>query len=348
MTNKNFDNNDPCFRPEAAVGTEETPGTPGASESRENKNLLSPRGRIGRRTFAKVWLGTGFANYLLMELGGYGGTPTEFLLTFAVSIFLAVLAVFGTVKRCRDAGIETAWVILALVPIINIGLFFYLVWRPAKDAGRAAKPQTHETRPDDYFAQETDHLLEVLRTPDENGEVALNDEIEAAIRKTEDDARTVCTAWDKGEREARWVRETVGKIRAVLRSLLPKGLAGIDGSFALSAVLFVYSFFFLLVGGFALDWLFEISWGVWLSFFLGLTGLIWWIPFGAILMAVLVCWYLAEVRDWWWICAIAFSFPTLTLVAVEGLGVTASDALNNWPKVRAAFALKWREWFGRR
>lgn len=137
MTNKNFDNNDPSFRPEAAVGTEETPGTPGASESRENKNLLSPRGRIGRWTFALVWITATILNTFLIELSNIFVEPNEAMILLAVIVAVGLVSVFAAIKRCRDAGIATAWAMLAFLPLFNFLLFFYLVWKPAKDAVRS-------------------------------------------------------------------------------------------------------------------------------------------------------------------------------------------------------------------
>lgn len=145
MTNKNFDNNDPSFRPEAAVGTEETPGTPGASESRENKNLLSPRGRIGRWTFALVWITATILNTFLIELSNIFVEPNEAMILLAVIVAVGLVSVFAAIKRCRDAGIATAWAMLAFLPLFNFLLFFYLVWKPAKDAVRSEQSGRRET-----------------------------------------------------------------------------------------------------------------------------------------------------------------------------------------------------------
>ena len=120
MTNKNFDNNDPSFRPEAAVGTEETPGTPGASESRENKNLLSPRGRIGRWTFALVWITATILNTFLIELSNIFVEPNEAMILLAVIVAVGLVSVFAAIKRCRDrdrlghAGVPAALQLPAL------------------------------------------------------------------------------------------------------------------------------------------------------------------------------------------------------------------------------------------
>lgn len=354
MANKNFDNNDPSFRPEAAVGTEETPGTPGASESRENKNLLSPRGRIGRWTFALVWITATILNTFLIELSNIFVEPNEAMILLAVIVAVGLVSVFAAIKRCRDAGIATAWAMLAFLPLFNFLLFFYLVWKPAKDAVRSEQSGRRETptanRPA-RGARTDETVVNVWDCDwDRDSEAARRLPVPPAssVSASSLDERVRESGRLQGEWEAERANAFMDGIGARLKSLFPGLAGGGDCSGPEAALIGVYLLSYVIVAGFAINWAFDIAWGHVVAVLVAVTGLIWLIPFGGILAGCLVSWYLSEGCGWWVIFSFTYAFPLAVATLVGMLSRGAKGAVKSWPEARAELASLKRRWFGRR
>ena len=107
------------------------------------------RGRLGRGAFALyvvawhvvVGMGAGlvfllvFAPWLSVGAPGANGAALGFVgLVFVV--YVVGLASFA-VRRLRDLGRSTAWLVLGFVPVVNVGLLGVLLVAPGAAAGEA-------------------------------------------------------------------------------------------------------------------------------------------------------------------------------------------------------------------
>ncbi len=100
-------------------------------------STFSSRGRITRQRFLATFLILMILSWLvffglLFALIGANTTMTEDEITgialLASGVFYIPL-LFAYIKRCRDCGLSPHWTWLILVPLANLILFFYLLFK---------------------------------------------------------------------------------------------------------------------------------------------------------------------------------------------------------------------------
>ncbi len=98
-------------------------------------STFSSKGRITRQRFLATfliltilsWL-VGFVLGFVLALTGMTDDEVMGIVLLASSVFTIPL-VFAYIKRCRDCGLSAHWTWLILVPLANLILFFYLLFK---------------------------------------------------------------------------------------------------------------------------------------------------------------------------------------------------------------------------
>ena len=95
----------------------------------QEASFFSPHGRVRRRTYVLRILGVGlplsFINVLLTETGDLGGEALGALLVLVGSLTLLPTGV----QRLHDLDMSGHWLWLSLVPLVNIMLGLYMIFR---------------------------------------------------------------------------------------------------------------------------------------------------------------------------------------------------------------------------
>ena len=112
--------------------------------------------RIGRRRFLIAFLSAqwGLPLAVLLVVGLFylvfgEDSPILFLpviVFFASLIFGFIVYIKICIRRVRDIGIAQNWWILAIVPLINIPFFLYLVLKKGKTVGDDNTANTNKTK----------------------------------------------------------------------------------------------------------------------------------------------------------------------------------------------------------
>ncbi|MGD1889754.1 MAG: DUF805 domain-containing protein [Cyclobacteriaceae bacterium] len=96
-----------------------------------NESFFSPKGRVRRGTYFLRSLLLGIPTFLVNLLGedleSISGGILIFMILFV--LILTVLQVFQMIKRLHDADMSGWFGLLCLVPLVNLGLAFILLFK---------------------------------------------------------------------------------------------------------------------------------------------------------------------------------------------------------------------------
>lgn len=100
-------------------------------------STFSSKGRITRQRFLATFLISTILSWLIsfglgfaLSVANTTMTEDEILgIALLVSGVFCVPILFAYIKRCRDCGLSPHWTWLSLVPLANLILFFYLLFK---------------------------------------------------------------------------------------------------------------------------------------------------------------------------------------------------------------------------
>ena len=94
------------------------------------KSILSPKGRMRRRDYVLITIPLGIINtFLIYILEDTYDIPT-LLLLFILLLAFTVIEILQIIKRLHDVNLSGTYWLVGLIPIINIGFGFWLVFKP--------------------------------------------------------------------------------------------------------------------------------------------------------------------------------------------------------------------------
>lgn len=92
-------------------------------------NIFSPSGHINRPQYLLVFLSVLIVSIVLFVFSTYVQYSWLAVLILGLIIFLGVLSIFAGIKRLRDIGKSGWWCLIMLIPIANILLLLFLLFK---------------------------------------------------------------------------------------------------------------------------------------------------------------------------------------------------------------------------
>ena len=118
---------------------------PDAGASDESR-VFSPSGRFGRLSYiAWVWVVGSIGNAISAIVGGNAPAESELsgpvlAVTIIINLVAVVLFVIFSIRRCHDFNASGWWLLLSLIPFVNLFFFLYLWLAPGDPGANAYAP----------------------------------------------------------------------------------------------------------------------------------------------------------------------------------------------------------------
>ncbi len=91
--------------------------------------LLSYKGRMRRRSYVLITVPLSILMFFIGEIIEQTYEEGALFLLYALTIGLSIIVIFQVIKRLHDVGMRgTNWLVM-LIPILNIGFGFWLIFK---------------------------------------------------------------------------------------------------------------------------------------------------------------------------------------------------------------------------